>query len=720
MTSSGQTGRIFVGRQQEMAELRAVLEESIAGRGGLAMLVGEPGIGKTRTAQELASYAEGRGAQVFWGRCYEEEGAPPYWPWVQAVRDYVQLAEPDRIRVEMDPGAADIAVIVPNVGVKLTDLPTPPDLEPEQARFRLFDSIATFFKNSARAQPLVLLLDDLHWADESSLLLLRFIAQQLQDSCILVVGCYRDVELSRQHPLSDTLAQLSREQGFQRHLLRGLNREETGQLVEGTAGIRPGPPVVDTVFEHTDGNPYFMTEVVRLLASQGELEERGATGSQGLRIPEGVREVIGRRLNRLSGDCNRVLTTASVIGREFHLNQLTLLLNALSEDHMLEALEEALEARLIEEIPQAPGRYQFAHRLAQETLLQELSLTRRVRLHARIAVMLEELYSGDAEAHAGELAYHFAQAETVTGTEKLVRYSLLAGEQALSAYAFQEALFYFESALSAKEDQPIDADTAALHFGLARAQASTRPGDEYREPLENKRLAFDYFFQTGSVEDAVTVAKYSLSRTRGIDIGRTDLISQALTLVPTDSLDAGFLLAELGSCLFDEFGDYVGAQEALARALVIAQREQDLHLEMRTLSNVIAVDVWNLRWQEVPERGRRVIELAQRLDDPRTEVLATYETVRVLAAMGEMAEAQRLSESMLVTAERMRNVPSLIFALWINGTLCRSAGDWEDANAFLERAQDIGRPGPLLLSDLVVVDHQIGDLDRGKARVEQM
>jgi len=704
-----------------MGELRAALDESIAGRGGLAMLVGEPGIGKTRTAQELASYAEGRGAQVLWGRCYEEEGAPPYWPWVQAIRDYVQLAEPDRIRVEMGPGAADIAVIVPNVGVKLTDLPTPPDLEPEQARFRLFDSIATFFKNSARSQPLVLVLDDLHWADESSLLLLRFMAQQLQDSCILVVGCYRDVELSRQHPLSDTLAQLSREQGFQRHLLRGLNREETGQLVEGTAGIRPGPTVVDTVFDHTDGNPYFMTEVVRLLASQGELEESGATGSQGLRIPEGVREVIGRRLNRLSSDCNRVLTTASVIGREFRLNQLTPLLDALSEDQMLEALEEALEARLIEEMPQAPGRYQFAHRLAQETLLQELSLTRRVRLHARIAVMLEELYGEGAESRAGELAYHFAQAETVTGTEKIVRYSLLAGEQALAAYAFQEALTYFESALAAKEDQPTDADTAALYFGLFRAQAATRARQVgYEEPVENQRRAFDYYFQAGDADAAVAVAQFSINPPPGIDLGRTNLMSLALTLVATDSLDAGFLLAEFGACLFRESSDYEGAKEAFAQALVIAEREQDLLLEMRTQFFANEIDMWNLQWQDVPERGRRVIELAQLLDDPRTEALASFEMIKVLAAIGEIAEAQRISESMLAAAEKLRDVSSLVFSFWTNGTLCRSVGDWEDASAFLERGLEVGRSGPLLLSDLLVVDHQTGDLDQGKAHVVQI
>ncbi len=231
----------FVGRQREMGELVSALDDAFAGKGRLVMLVGEPGIGKTRTAQELASYAQGRGSQVYWGRCYEESGAPPYWPWVQAIRDYVQQAAPDRLQTEMGPGAADIAGIVPDINAKLPDLPTPPALEPEQARFRLFDSITRFFKTAARSQPLVLVLDDLHWADEPSLLLLRFMSQQLQDSCILVVGCYRDVELNRQHPLSGTLAQLSREQGFQRHLLRGMSREETGQLVEAASGIRPAP-----------------------------------------------------------------------------------------------------------------------------------------------------------------------------------------------------------------------------------------------------------------------------------------------------------------------------------------------------------------------------------------------------------------------------------------------------------------------------------------------
>ena len=191
-----------------------------------------------------------------------------------------------------------------------------------------------------------------------------------------------------------------------------MSRDETGRLVEETAGIRPSQPLVENVFAHTEGNPYFLTEVVCLLSQQGGLDGAETGGTPKFRIPEGVREVIGQRLNRLSQECNRVLATASIIGREFSLGQLTRLFDDpstgarqhLSEDQLLEALE----MRLIEELPQPVGRYQFAHRLAQETLIQELSLTQRVRLHARIAVALEELYGARVEEHAAELAYHFA------------------------------------------------------------------------------------------------------------------------------------------------------------------------------------------------------------------------------------------------------------------------------------------------------------------------
>src|ERR687896_984570 len=281
------TGGAFVGRQREMGKLKGALEDALSGQGQLLMLVGEPGIGKTRTAQELAAHAETQGAQVLWGWCYEEEGAPPFWPWLQPIRSYVQQRDPEQLKVEMGPGAADIAEVVSEVQGKLPSLEPPPALQPEQARFRLFDSIATFLKNAAQTQPLVLVLDDLHWADKPSLLLLQFLARQLAGSRLLLVGCYRDVELSRQHPLCEALAQLSREPVFQRQPLRGLSREDARCFIESAAGIQPSPRLVEAIYAHTEGNPFFMTEIIRLLSEGGGATWAETNGRPGIRIPEG-------------------------------------------------------------------------------------------------------------------------------------------------------------------------------------------------------------------------------------------------------------------------------------------------------------------------------------------------------------------------------------------------------------------------------------------------
>jgi predicted ATPase len=207
---------LFVGRRQEMAVLEAALNDAMSGRGRLVMLAGEPGIGKTRTARELASYAENLGVQVFWGRCYEDEGTPPYWPWVQAIRSYVQLTDAEQLASAMGSGAADIAEVVPDIRSKLTDLTSVSNSEPETARFRLLDSITGFLKTAAQRQALMLVLDDLHWADRSFLLLLEHLVREIGESQLLLVGCYRDTDISRQHTLSDTLAQVSREPVFRR------------------------------------------------------------------------------------------------------------------------------------------------------------------------------------------------------------------------------------------------------------------------------------------------------------------------------------------------------------------------------------------------------------------------------------------------------------------------------------------------------------------------
>ena len=370
------TSADFVGRQRELGELVAALDDAMSGRGRLVMLVGEPGIGKTRTVQELATIAEQRGAQVLWGKCYEGEGAPPYWPWVQPIRAYIQDRDPEHLSSIMDTGASDIAEIVPQLVQKLPDLKPSPALDsPEANRFRLFESVTTFLKSASETQPLVLVLDNLHWADTSSLLLLEFLAPELEESHILILGTYRDVELTRGHPLARSLGELSRQRPFQRVLLRGLAHDDVDKYIEVSFQTETAPELVDAIYEQSEGNPLFVREMVHLLRQDED--------EWGVRIPEGIREVIGRRLDRLSSECNQTLTMASVIGREFDFEQLSRLMDRPSNDSLLGELEEALGIGVIEEIAGSVNLYQFSHALIQRTLTDELSTTRRVMLHAR-------------------------------------------------------------------------------------------------------------------------------------------------------------------------------------------------------------------------------------------------------------------------------------------------------------------------------------------------
>ena len=571
----------------------------------------------------------------------------------------------------MGTGASDIGQVVSDVRDRLPGLEAPPQLEPEQARFRLFDSITAFLKSAGRRQPLVLILDDLHWADHPSLLLLEFVARELSNARLLIIGTYRDVELSRQHPLSRSLGELTRERLFQRVLLRGLDKEDVRRFIELASGITPPTGMVEAVHRQTEGNPLFVTEVVRLLVQEGELtqEKAGQRDSWSVRIPEGVREVIGRRLDRLSERCNETLTIASVVGREFTLEQLSPLIEdpsagsgqAMTEARLLDVLDEALSARVIEELPKSVGRYQFTHALIQETLAGELSTTRKVRLHARIAEAFELLYGDNAEAHAAELTHHFAEAQTVLGKEKLVRYSLLAGERALSSFAFQEGLAHFERGLVSRGipltgfEPASDEEAAALMFGLGRAQLATVERQRLSEAVGCLRRAFDYYAEAGDVDRAVAVAQLPLPMAVGMLAGVAQLVHRALELVHRGSHDEGRLLSQYSRAVYFEENDFEAAQDAFTRALAIAQREGDTDLELRTLGNAAGVDTFHGHFHESLEKSLRGLELARRVDNPRAELSVQVWAATDRLITGDLQGVKPHLESMRDLAERLRD-----------------------------------------------------------------
>jgi len=712
-----------VGREREMAELTAALEDALSGRGRLVMLVGEPGIGKTRTAHKLAALAETRGAQVLWGRCYEEEGAPPYWPWVQAVRTYVQQTGAEQLTAEMGPGAADIVEIVPEIRSKLPDLESPPALEPEAARFRLFDSITTFLKKAAQRQPLVLVLDDLHWADRSSLLLLEFLAREIQTSPLLVLGTYRGVEVSRRHPLSETLGSLIREQRFLRVQLPGLAEQEVDLLFQKAADVRPPPGLSATIYQRTEGNPLFVNEIIAMLTRDGFKEGQDSISG----IPEGVRDAIGRRLNRLSEGCNQVLTTASVVGREFDFRLLSALMDDLTEALLLGLIDEALEAHVIEELPQGRERYQFSHALIQETLSEELSTSRRVRLHARIGQALEDLYAGDAEARAAELAHHFAEAEPVLGPEKLVRYSSVAGERAIAVYAWEEAEFHFQRALDTLQvslsglEPATDRETAELLFGLGRAQVGVFPLYRVREAIATLSRAFNYYADVQDVEGALAVVGYPIIAIgTGRRTERTKMLERAMTLIPPDSNQEGRLLSEYGLALGLQGGDYDGAQGAFNRALAIARREGDAPLEMRTLIHAARLDQQQNRMRECLEKCLLALDLAPRANDLAAEAAAHQMAGNSLVFSGNPEAARYHASAAMVPAQKVGDRFSTLNAFLINVRLAMLAGDWDAARGFTGQGMATSPLDARLLYNQVMLEYQVGDFDQGEVYIERL
>jgi len=670
---------VFVGREQELERLRKAFDDCVSGHGGLVMLVGEPGIGKTRTTQELETYAKMRGAQVLWGRTHESAGAPPYWPWIQAGNQYAAAHQEDLPTVigpQMTPEAInELTRIFPwlTQGVNVRQ---PEDVsDPEVAQFRLFDAYAQYLKAIAAQAPLVVALDDLHWADKPTLLL-QHIARELARTRILVVGNYRDTDITRQSALSETLASLNRESGFERIVLRGLTRAEVGAYIRARANVEPRREVLDRIFEETEGNAFFLSEVVNLMAQEGTLTKESISD---IAIPDGVREALGRRLNRLSEETNEVLQTAAIIGRDFTYDTLTLLGDR-DEEALLKMIEEALEGRVIEETEQA-GRYRFTHAQMQETLLAELSTTRRVRLHGQVGEALERRYGARAEERAGRLAMHFSEAATLSPrfSEKASRYSAIAGHQAVAQAAYPEAARHFRAALDAREGQAIDDEMADLLVSLGRAAQNN---DDVREAWRCLRQAFDYFAGAGNVARAADIAFYAGSDLELTRPSQAQLLTRALELVEEGSEQYGRLQAALGQSL-GMMGQVEQSDDAFRQAREVAERLQLPRLELDVLRLSQYVIGFQLRLDEAAAIGDRAIALAQQLNEPHIE--ATAQFFNYGQWWQRRTEQGRAHADACLRLARQLGVPYLLAsAAHAQATMAAMEGRWDDAVAYLE------------------------------------
>ena len=447
-TAAAGDGRTpFVGRESERAEARRLLERAVAGHGGVLLFGGEPGVGKTRLADEVLIEARNRGCLALTGRCYETEGTPPFIPWVEMVERSAAIVPKAAFREALGDAAPEVAKLVPEVRRAFPDIPAPIELPPEQQRRYLFNSFLDFVKRGTQVTPQVWLIDDLHWADDSTLLLLQHVAQHATEIPLLIVGTYRDVDLEVARPFAKTLEGFTRQRLAHKIALHRLPEAGVGEMLHALSGQPAPSDLVGTIYAETEGNPFFIEEVFQHLSEEGRLFDddgqwRADLRVEELEVPEGVRLVIGRRVERLSSEARGVLTTAAIVGRSFTLELLKALGDA-EGDALLTALEEAEAAKLIQAVSSSrDARWEFAHGLIRQTLESSLSLPRRQDVHLRVAEAMERVYTAHVDHHASDLAHHLYGSSQ--GSVQLWPVPWLISQALSSTYVAGEHRLYLE------------------------------------------------------------------------------------------------------------------------------------------------------------------------------------------------------------------------------------------------------------------------------------
>ena len=576
---------IFVGREREMSELTRALDGALEGRGGLVMLAGDPGIGKTRIMEELTATARDRGAIVAWGACYEGGGAPPYWPWTQAIRS--QLNEPsDLVLNALETRAAVISEFMPEINIFLPDFEPAVVVDPEQARFRLFDSVTSFLNQITTSKPMIVVLDDLHWSDPASVLLARYAVRELRREPIIFVGIYRDTDVDRDDPLHKALGDLSSDGEVFR--LEGLDRVEVTCIVEHVAGFEVSGVLAAALHAQTGGNPLFLVEVLRLLASEGRLGAPDAPTPEAVPLPATVRHTLQNRLATLSETTRGALEQAAVLGSEFDLEILEAAIQ--SESDLTLALDEAAAVRLIQRVPGVSGRFRFVHDLIRETLDVGLLIADRASLHRRAADAIVMTRSAILEDHFATLSHHYLESASMGNAHHAVDFAMRGAARATSSFSFELAVVLFERALrgldflDAESGVSSDSETTRATILIGMGDALWQSSQRTRA-RKTHQTAADLARRLG---DPLLFAQAAIGLA-----GRND--------VPMDFPDASVRLMEQ-------------ALEALPRS--------DSRLRVRLLAHLVRAKYFGDEREQLVEWAREAVEIATRLDDPAARFAA--------------------------------------------------------------------------------------------------
>lgn len=698
----------YVGRLVERERLFEMWAETRQGARRLALISGEAGVGKTRLSTHLALHVRSEGATVLYGRCDEDLGVP-YQPWGHALGYLIEQAPQNVLEAHVEQFGGCLARLIPALGDRVPELPGTRESDPETERYLLYGAVAGLLACASEREPLLLILDDLHWADGPTLSLLRHVATESPAMRTMIVGAYRDSDVARDHPLTALLADLHRDEGGERLKLSGLESDDVCALIEATAGHeldQNSRALAAEITRETSGNPFFAGELLRHLTESGAItrQQDGRWHVVGdlseLGLPQSVREVIGRRVERLGSDAHLALSAAAVIGRDFDL-ELLLVAVPLSEMRLLDLLDEAVIASLLRESAERPGRFTFTHALVEHALYEDLGTTRRARLHQRFAEALEDQCGDDPGERLGELARHWAAAVLGANTDRARHYAQRAGDRALQQLAPDEAARWYGQALELYDQAAGEelSERCDLLIGMGNAQRQTGNPEHRQTLLEAAGLA-------QQLGDPDRLCSAVLANSRGwtsqigtVDIERMRTLEAAAEALPDRDSRQAQVLALLASELLYS-GDPARCRRLAAEAVEIARAAGDPPALAHTLFNAC----WGI-WvpDMVQERARltdEMNELADRLADPVLRFNAAARGWEVGTELGDRSRAGAALTTMKAVSASIPQ-PSFLWVclLWecvwelINGDLASAE---ERATQAFEVASSAGEPDAAL------------------------
>jgi class 3 adenylate cyclase len=664
----------FVGRGHELEQLLSVWQSTLGGGTNAILIAGEPGVGKTRLAGEWSRQAYDQGALVIYGRCDEDLGAP-YQPFAEALRSLVPCLGADRLRGLR--GVEALLALVPGLTDVLPDLAAPTRADPDTERYALFDAVVAVLGLASASAPVVLILDDLHWAAKSTLLLLRHLLRFGEQARVQIVGTYRSTDLDRSHPLAATLADLHRDGTANRLALSGLDEDDVTAYV-AEAGY-DDEELARALASVTGGNPFFLIEALR------HVEESGGHWDPST-LPQGVREAVSRRLTRLPEETNKALAAAAVVGSRFGLE----LVERVVGDDLVDAFDEACKAGIV--IEESSGRYRFNHALVRQSLLAELPSVRRLRLHQRIAATLETEPGADDELLA-EVAYHYFECAWAGNAVKAVEYCRRAADQAMARLAYEGAADFFDRALHALEeidDELPDREDQIAAVLIARCEALLAAGDVTAAAGAVAKLQ-------EAARDSARLAAWA-----------TCFDGQLSMLVHPERLDeiegavgaAAGKLAELDDAAGEAMAHTVRAtclhrlgrigdcEIALDDALTAARRAREHRRVNAVLANAPLAALWGPN--PVPRAGGRCLDVVRLLrittDSPAVEATSTRCQAVLEAFRGRGAAARRMIDSARRTVTELGLRHALVEVEQFAGIVELVVGDLAAAEAHLRKA----------------------------------